>query len=379
MKSKLRFWIVFLVAVAVLIILIWPMAPLWQRLGLEMKCVQGTFPHLKLVSCSNQPAEPVMPVVLSTPDVNGAIPIIVDDDGSPDGMIALMYFLQNPLFDVRAVTISYGEAHPQTFAPHIARILAAFGRADIPVGFGDDSPLEGSNSFPESWRQASDGFWDQPLPEVVNSGKPVPAVELIIQTINDSERPVTVFISGGHTNLAEALDLDPGIVSNIRDVFIMGGSVYKAGNIHSDFPDNPNEMAEWNIWVDPLAASKVFNSGLSVHLVPLDATSQIPWSKKDLKRWDRESDEGKLAGDLAQWMLDVWSVDSIYIWDLVAAVQTTMPEVCPETLMGLEIVTSPGLDQGRTQVTDRTPNVLVCLNPDSEKVKGLVISVFQQP
>ncbi len=379
MKSKRRVLFIFLALVAVLVILIWPMAPVWQKMGLEIKCIEGNFPHLKFVTCPNQAADAVMPVSLPTPGESGPIPIIVDDDGSPDGMVALMYFLQNPLFDVRAVTISYGEAHPQRFAPHIARILAAFGRADIQVGYGNDSPIEGNNSFPESWRQASDGFWDQQLPDADTVREPVPAVELIVNTINESEKPVILFISGGHTNLAEALDLDPGIAGNIRDVFIMGGSVYKPGNIHSDFPENPNEAAEWNIWVDPQAASKVFNSGLSLHLIPLDATSQVPWSKKDLKGWDRNSDEGKLAGNLVQWMLDVWSVDSVYIWDLVAAVQTTQPEVCPETAMGLEIVTDPGLDQGRTQIADREANVLVCLNPDPEKVKGLVVSDFQQP
>lgn len=378
MKPKRRVLLIFLAVIGVLIILIWPMAPLWQKLGLEMKCVQGTFPHLKLVACPNQAGDAVIPVNLPTPDISGPIPIIVDDDGSPDGMIALMYFLQNPLFDVQAVTISYGEAHPSIFAPQVARMLAAFGRPDIPVGYGNDSPIEGSNSSPEPWRQASDGFWDQQVPEAANASEQVPAVELIIKTINESEQPVTVFVSGGHTNLAEALDFDPEIADNIRDVYIMGGSVYKPGNIHSDFPDNLNETAEWNIWVDPQAASEVFNSGLPLHLVPLDATSQVPWSKKDLKEWDRGSDEGKLAGDLVQWMFDAWSVDSVYIWDLVAAVQTTLPDVCPETPMGLEVVTTPGLDQGRTQVVNRTPNVLVCLNPDPDQVKGLVISVFEQ-
>lgn len=38
-----------------------------------------------------------------------------------------------------------------------------------------------------------------------------PAAELMVETINASSRPVMVFVSGNHTNLAEALrlDLDP--------------------------------------------------------------------------------------------------------------------------------------------------------------------------
>ena len=80
------------------------------------------------------------------------IPVIVDDDGSPDGMVALLYFLRNPLFDVRAVTISCGEAHPALFASHVLRLLAGLGRVDIPVGTGRDTPLAGNNVFPGPWR-----------------------------------------------------------------------------------------------------------------------------------------------------------------------------------------------------------------------------------
>jgi pyrimidine-specific ribonucleoside hydrolase len=365
---------------ALLIILAWPMAPLWQKLGLEPKCIQGNWPDLQLVTCPDQEAAPVTPMPLPSLGADGPIPIIVDDDGSPDGMIALLYFLRNPLFDVRAVTISYGEAHPERFVPHVVQLLAAFERTDIPVGYGSDAPLEGTNAFPYSWRQASDEFWGIAFPKETGATIPVPAAQLIVDVVSGSERPVTIFISGSHTNLAEALRLDPGIVSNIRDVFIMGGSVNVAGNIHSDWPEFENETAEWNIWVDPLAASEVFSSGLSLHLVPLDATRQVGWTQADVSGWEASgAPESALAADLLQWMLDNWSPEGVYIWDLVAAVQATLPEVCPEVQMALEVVTAPGPEQGRTRPVEGPANVFACLDPNPEQVKALVLSVFQQP
>lgn len=39
-------------------------------------------------------------------------PVILDDDGSQDGMTAWAYILQNPKFEVKAMTISQGLAHP---------------------------------------------------------------------------------------------------------------------------------------------------------------------------------------------------------------------------------------------------------------------------
>ena len=68
---------------------------------------------------------------------------------------------------------------------------------------------------------------------------------------------------------------------------MMGGSIYVPGNIESDWPEIHNSVAEWNIWVDPLAANEVFASGLPLHLVPLDATDQVTWTEADARAWKR--------------------------------------------------------------------------------------------
>jgi purine nucleosidase/pyrimidine-specific ribonucleoside hydrolase len=206
-------------------------------------------------------------------------PTDLDDDGSLT-VLALLFFLQHPNYDVRAVTISAGEAHPGLFTPLTRRFLAALGRPDIPVGAGREAPLMGDNAFPEPWRQSSDAFWGISLPEsqAVSDDQPSGAslaAQLIIDTISSSSQPVALFISGTHTNLAEALRLDPTIKQRILAVYVMGGSVYQPGNIKSAWPEINNESAEWNIWVDPLAASEVFNSGIPIHLMPLDGTIQL--------------------------------------------------------------------------------------------------------
>lgn len=364
---------------ACLLILVWPAAPLWQKLGFEPFCIQGSWPNLQIVACP-QPtpaALAVTPLPLPTLDEQGPIPIIVDDDGSPDGMIALLFFLRNPLFDVRAVTVSYGEAHPEVFAPHVAQLLAGVGRAEIPVGAGRAAPLEGNNAFPDPWREVSDNFWGMQLPQAAVSTNLAPAAELIVETVSASSRPVIVFISGSHTNLAEALRLEPGIAQNIRGVYIMGGSIDAPGNIESDWPSIHNRVAEWNIWVDPVAAREVFASGLSLHLIPLDATRQVVWTGADLPAWKSfRSAEGALAGELLQWMLDSWSNEAVYIWDLVAAVQATNPALCPEVSLAVDVVTEPGSEQGRTVVTQAVPNAAICLDPDPGQVKALAASIL---
>jgi len=377
-KSFVTLWII-LGVLALLLILIWPAASLWARFGFEPFCIQGSWPHLKIAPCSPRTEAPPVVTQHPIPTLIGQspIPVIVDDDGSPDGMVALLYFLRNPNFDVRAVTISCGEAHPEQFAPHVQRLLAGLGKGYIPVGFGRATPLEGNNAFPDPWRQASDDFWGIALPEASITLEPVPAAELIVETINNSTQPVEVFLSGNHTNLAEALRLDPGIGEHIRKVQIMGGSIHVPGNIKSDWPAIDNSVAEWNIWVDPVAAEEVFTSGLSLHLVPLDATNQITWTQSDANNWATSgTPEGVLAGKLLQWMLDSWSSTGILVWDLVAAVNATNPALCPEVSLAVDILVSPGPDQGRTVIMDQTPNVSVCLDPDTEQVKALAVTIL---
>jgi pyrimidine-specific ribonucleoside hydrolase len=360
---------------ALCILLIWPAAPLWARLGLKPVCLQGNWPHLKIVSCSDSTEAPAarVPRPLPTLGGEGPIPLIVDDDGSPDGMIALLYFLKNPLFDVRAVTVSCGEAHPEVFARHLQRLLAGLGRADIPVGVGRSTPL----AFPAPWRQASDDFWGIKYPQGSESMELVPAAELIVETINNSTSPVMTFLSGTHTNLAEALRLDPGIKKNIRAVQVMGGAIHVPGNIKSDWPEIDNQVAEWNIWVDPAAAAEVFASGLPIHLVPLDATDQVLWNTADAQSWiSSGSPENILAGRLLQSMLDSWSVKQAYIWDLVAALNATDPSLCPQVRLAVDVRVTPGPEQGQTVISNHGHSVTVCLDPDGEQMNALAVTVL---
>ena len=135
-----------------LFVLAVPAAPLWAQLGIEPICIRGNWPNLRVVSCLKPSTAPMVnaPLPLTTLSAQATIPIIVDDDGSPDGIIALLYFLRNPLFDVRAVTISCGEAHPDVFASHVRQLRAGLGRAEIPVGWMPPTRSPGQGRMPPS-------------------------------------------------------------------------------------------------------------------------------------------------------------------------------------------------------------------------------------
>lgn len=357
--------------------------PLAVRLGIKPVCIEGDWPRVRVVSCPGPTAAAavVTPWPLPTLDGQGSIPIIVDDDGSPDGVIALLYLLRNPLFEVKAVTVSYGEAHPELFAGHLRQLLAGLGRSNIPVGAGRDAPLAGNNAFPDSWRQASDSFWGISLPGAPVPAEPISAAELIVQMLRASAEPMTVFVTGAHTNLAEALRLDPGVAARIRGVYVMGGSIHVAGNIHSDWPVIDNEVAEWNMWADPVAADEVLAAGLPLHLIPLDATRQVVWTEGDAARWASSgSAEGALAAEILNMMLRTLGRDGgMYVWDLVAAEAATDTRLCPEQFLALDVVTAAGPEQGQIVLSGGSPNAWVCLGAHADQMRARAADILAGP
>jgi inosine-uridine nucleoside N-ribohydrolase len=71
---------------------------------------------------------------------------------------------------------------------------------------------------------------------------------------------------GPLTNVALAIRRDPDFVHRLAGLTIMGGGA-GMGNVTA--------AAEFNIWADPEAASMVFESGVTVRMVPLNLTTKV--------------------------------------------------------------------------------------------------------
>ena len=332
-----------------------------------------------LVAGCGSPTEPgstEAPVGPEAPAQAGAasqateIRVVFDDDGSPDGTTALFYLLGHPQVSVLGVGISYGEAYPEQYIQHLARKLDALGIHGIPFSAGQDSPLAGSNEFPEWMRQAAGEFWGHPIP---NADKTYPVEEaagLMVSIANQAPEPVTFFVSGPATNLAQALRLDPGIRDKIAAVYIMGGAVHVPGNIDDLLPDTDNDVAEWNIYADPQAAKEVFESGLEIYLIPLDATNEVTVGREDTAAWRQGGASAKFAADIYDALFDAWDAEQVPVWDLMTAAIMVRPALCGFEPLHLEVITTEGVTAGQTVlVGNEEPNAYVCLDPEVDLIR----------
>ena len=304
------------------------------------------------------------------------LPVFFDDDGSPDGTAALFYLLSHPNVSVAAISISYGEAYPDVYIQHIGRELDSLGIRGIPLGAGQSAPLAGSNAFPEALRQGANDFWGWPIPNADRTYPAQDAADLMVSVITQSPEPITVFVSGPLTNLAQALRNDPGIGENIAAVYIMGGAVYVPGNISDLLADSGNTVAEWNIYGDPPAASEVFEAGLTIYLVPLDATNQVGVGRDDTAQWREGGGAADFAADIYDSLLNNWGVEEAAIWDLMTAAIMTRPDLCGFEALHLDVITAEGPTSGQTVPADGDPNVGVCLRSDADEIRQTLIDVF---
>ncbi len=241
-------------------------------------------------------------------------PVIFDYSPTVSDLGALAFLAAHPNLRLIAVTLpGTGESYCESGVARTRGVLTQLGLDDVPVACGPSEPLTGFHAFPTSWRVQSS---EMDLPEV----EPIEtrsAVELIVDLVRSSDTPVEILAVGPLTNLALALEADPGIATDLAAITIMGGAVDVPGNVFR------NDVAEWNIWVDPTAAGVVFASGAPVTLIPLDATNYLPTSPVFFAALE----EGARAA-AADLVLDVWRARPdwyenrdgfFYFWDELAA------------------------------------------------------------
>jgi len=94
---------------------------------------------------------------------------------------------------------------------------------------------------------------------------------LIEELLAQPSGEVVLCTLGPLTNVALALQRAPEIAGRIKQIVLMGGGCFEAGNI--------TPAAEFNIYVDPHAAHLVFKSGIPLVVMPLDVTHKVLTTK----------------------------------------------------------------------------------------------------
>ncbi|WP_439106073.1 nucleoside hydrolase [Congregibacter sp.] len=278
----------------------------------------------------------------SIPKAPPRIPVVFDTDMAIDDWAALLFLARHPQIDLLAVTVSAsGEAHCEPGTRNALALLDLVNPHNtVPVSCGDSYPLDGYFVFPVPWQKDMDTLSGVAITPSVRKPDARHGVELLHDVLVSAETPVTILATGPLTNIAQWLERYPEDRNRADRLVVMGGSLDAPGNIivPGFTDDNPNTRAEWNIYVDALAADKVLRSDLAIELVGLDVTNHVKVTTEFAAEFKERVDNPAAAFWDAVLDANDWFIDSgeYYFWDVLAALAVIdRDRFCQGDMLGL--------------------------------------------
>jgi len=289
------------------------------------------------------------------------IPVVVDLDigDDIDDSFALALLLASPEFELRGISTAWGDTALR--ARLVKRLLRELGRDDVPVAEGIGTKSQ--TAFTQA-RWAS-GPHRPGVADSAPSSARIASVDFLLGQAARQPGELTLLALGPLTNVAAAIRRDPQGFRQFKQVVLMGGSV-REGYSKSDYlPPRPPD-AEYNIVADTAAAQTVFESGVPIVMMPLDATAL---RLDDQKRAALFAHGSVLTDALTlmyqQWTnaYQPWTSATPTLFDVVPVAWLLEPAACP--LTPLRIVVDA---QGYTREVPGAPNARVCLKADKPAV-----------
>lgn len=294
--------------------------------------------------------------------------MLLDHDGGIDDFLALLLLLTYEGIDLVGVAVTPADSLLEPAVSATRKVLDLAGRSGVTVAGGT---LEGRNPFPLHWRLDCMKVNDLPVlnqrAEVAAPLSALPAHEFLARTLWEAPEPVVALVTGPLTNLAWCLDHHPEVEGKVRELVVMGGALEVPGNVRLPGHDG---SAEWNLFWDPPAARRVFDSRIPITLFPLDATNQVPVTDEFRRAFGLQHGYPFSAAAGTLWALTSgWEVATglpYFCWDTLAASYLARPDLCEFRDLRCEVITD-GPGQGRTIVTEDGRRVRAAVRVDAAR------------
>jgi purine nucleosidase len=302
--------------------------------------------------------------------------VIIDCDVGVDDALALILAFHSPELEVEAVTAVNGNVPLDTVFTNIQKVLSLIQPQKKPfIAKGAGQPLKGKALYAHSVHGKS-GLGEAmiELEEGQEWWKSFAgsADQLIARLAHEFPGELTLIAIGPLTNLALGLQKDVEGLKKLKEIVIMGGAVRTKGNVTSH--------AEFNIYVDPLAAKIVFESGLPVTLVPLDVTHQVHLTpfliEKKIKPINNPFSEFTIDAtgyDLRNRRFQR-GMDLIHLHDPLAVGVATDSTLVNTEKLSIHVETQEGERYGKTSEAEKGPKIEVCLGVNSDRFLELFLS-----
>ncbi len=216
--------------------------------------------------------------------------VFVDVDTGIDDAVALVYLLASADADLVGIASTGGNIAVDQVCANNLGLLELCRAPDIPVSKGADKPLHGEWPYHSEFHGPK-GLGYAELPPTDRRLTSYDATTAWVNAAHSHPGELIGVVTGPLTNLALALRAEPALPTLLRRLVIMGGA----------FDDQ--RVAEWNIRVDPEAASEVFAAWAGQQQLPivcgLDLTERVAMTPDILNRLAAAAGPSPLAAAVA--------------------------------------------------------------------------------
>ena len=244
-----------------------------------------------------------------------AEPIILDCDPGHDDAIAILLALASPEIELLGITTVQGNQTLEKTTANAIRILEFAGRTDVRVAAGADRPIV-REPYVARYVHGETGLDGPDLPPAQGS----PLDEHAVDFLGRHADGKTLVAVGPLTNVGLMLARYPDV--RPARIVLMGGSI-GVGNV--------TPAAEFNIWADPEAAARVFESGLELTMIGLDVTHEALMTSGDADRLRATGRTGTLVAELWEFYnrfhSRTYGFDGSPIHDAVALAHVFRPDL----------------------------------------------------
>lgn len=269
------------------------------------------------------------------------IPVIIDCDPGLDDVVALLLAGRNEAIDLKGVTVVGGNQTLEKVGNNALKVLS-FAGIDVAVGYGFRGPMVGE-LLVAGEVHGEDGIQGVVLPQATLKPSKLHAIDLIASILKNSKEKVNIVAMGPLTNIAMFLMRYPELKEKIEKISLMGGAI-RGGNC--------TRTAEFNIYVDPEAASIVFKSGVPIIMSGLDITQKanvLPEDIDKIKKIDNKA--AKLLAEILDNLLifhKSTGFNGCHLHDPVALLALTNPEMIKTRPLQVEIELQGKFTRGMT-------------------------------
>jgi len=207
--------------------------------------------------------------------------VLLDVDTGIDDALAILYATATARLDVAGVSAVVGNVPVHVGARNAATVLAAVGKASVPVAAGASASTEGRGPRIGPTNHGPDGLGGvNPRPD---SGvrEPDPDVLGLFEALT-SDRPITVSACAPLTNVSRYASR-----RGVERIVMVGGELVV------------EHEPEFNVGQDPAAAAAVLEAGVPITVYPIDLFETVAVSPRLVARLQNApAPAARLAGEL---------------------------------------------------------------------------------